>query len=330
MKLVIFIMLIYNAENAFGQKATQQDYINSYHKLAQKEQLRTGVPAAITLAQGILESENGESTLATKSNNHFGIKCKNNWTGEKVYHNDDLRGECFRKYETVEQSFADHSDFLKNSDRYANLFELNINDYVGWSRGLKAAGYATNPVYAEKLIQLIEKLELHKFNDLGYSINTNNTANLTFHAEDKNLEDAPTEATDKSATSVKVVNVEQPIAVLNKETTNNRTKAIYLPKGSSLLAVAIHYDIPLNKLLEFNDLPKNTNDILPIESIIYLQRKRKESDKPTYAVQEATTMHQIAQKIGVRLDSLQKMNQGMQPNNIKAGTIIITQSKIKK
>src|SRR5258705_3363489 len=143
-------------------RMTQRDYIDKYKNDAVKDMLKTGVPASITLAQGLFESESGNSDLAREANNHFGIKCHNEWTGETFHKDDDEKNECFRKYNSVLESFDDHSNFLRTRDRYAFLFALDITDYKGWARGLKKAGYATNPEYAQKLIKIIEDFQLHE------------------------------------------------------------------------------------------------------------------------------------------------------------------------
>lgn len=138
-------------------------YVLQYAELAQKEMKKYGIPASITLAQGLLESQAGIGELALKSNNHFGIKCHKGWRGARVSHDDDAKGECFRKYKKVEQSYRDHSEFLRNRERYSDLFKLKKRDYVSWAHGLKKAGYATDPQYAYKLISLIERYELWQF-----------------------------------------------------------------------------------------------------------------------------------------------------------------------
>ena len=157
--LLFFLMLC----PSYATKEPQEAYISRYSALAVYEMYRSGVPASITLAQGMLESGNGLSELAVKGNNHFGIKCHNNWTGGKMYHDDDAKGECFRKYTAPEHSYRDHSDFLRYRDRYKFLFDLEITDYKGWAHGLKKAGYATDPSYPSKLIKLIETYQLYLY-----------------------------------------------------------------------------------------------------------------------------------------------------------------------
>ena len=149
------------------KKMTREDYIDAYKNMAIAEMHRSGVPASITLSQGMLESDNGNSRLARKGNNHFGIKCHNGWKGGKIYHDDDERKECFRKYDSVYESYEDHSDFLRGSTRYAFLFELNPADYEGWAKGLKKAGYATNPSYSSLLVKIIEENQLHQYDLTG-------------------------------------------------------------------------------------------------------------------------------------------------------------------
>src|ERR1035437_4308544 len=162
-KTVLLIASLFSISVIRSQVITKEQYIDMFKDIAMQEMKRTGVPASITLAQGILESENGNSDLTKQSNNHFGIKCKSNWTGPKIYHDDDAIGECFRVYSSSEESYRDHSDFLKQGSRYAFLFQLAPIDYKGWAYGLKQAGYATNPQYPDILIQNIEKYGLQQY-----------------------------------------------------------------------------------------------------------------------------------------------------------------------
>ena len=156
-KLGIAILFLSISFCAHAQRITAEQYIEQYKDIAISEMKRTGVPASITLAQGILETESGNGDLVKRSNNHFGIKCKNTWTGESVFHDDDANGECFRAYTNAEDSYRDHSDFLRSNKRYAFLFGFEATDYKNWARGLKKAGYATNPRYPDILIKNIEQ-----------------------------------------------------------------------------------------------------------------------------------------------------------------------------
>lgn len=194
---LLFFLLLHTVGAAFGQREiTREEYIATYAPLAIEHHKKYGIPASVKMAQAIIESSYGNSELARKSNNHFGIKCKNNWTGEKVYHDDDALGECFRCYTAVEDSFRDHSEFLKNSPRYAGLFELKADDYKGWAHGLKRAGYATSPTYASVLIKCIEDWELYLLDEDEYPLYVAgvqpvtflNTAAIQYSAEPVNMD----------------------------------------------------------------------------------------------------------------------------------------------
>jgi len=165
MKFSLFFGLLFFSINCFSQSITH-DYINKYKNIAIEEMRLYKIPASITLSQAILESANGESYLAKNANNHFGIKCHSSWDGDKIYYDDDLENECFRKYDNYKESFRDHSLFLSNSDRYLSLFSLSITNYKSWARGLKKAGYATNPKYANLLIDIIKKYNLNDFDNI--------------------------------------------------------------------------------------------------------------------------------------------------------------------
>lgn len=187
MKIFFSILLFFfSVTISVAQKdSAVQAYISQYAPLAIDEQIRTGIPAAIKLAQAIHESGAGKGDLALRSNNHFGIKCKSNWTGATAYHDDDEKGECFRAYDSVAVSFRDHSDFLKGSSRYANLFTLEPTNYKGWADGLRKAGYATNPKYPVLLVKLIEEYDLNRFTVEGLAIQNPQPAKIENGGEDK-------------------------------------------------------------------------------------------------------------------------------------------------
>ena len=166
MKQVVLTLFCALLALSLSAQSVQQQYIEKYAPVAVAEMQRSGVPASITLAQGLLESGSGRSTLATKGNNHFGIKCHSKWTGDTIHADDDRKNECFRKYKSADESFRDHSDFLRYSDRYKFLFELERTDYKGWAYGLKQAGYATDPTYASKLIKYVEDYNLSRYDTL--------------------------------------------------------------------------------------------------------------------------------------------------------------------
>lgn len=165
-QLIVVAMVVAVATPVGAQQAlTRAQYIEKYAPMAVESQLLYGIPASITLAQGCLESGNGNSRLAREANNHFGIKCGGSWDGPSLAHDDDAPQECFRKYESVAESYVDHALFLSERERYRSLFDLDPKDYKGWARGLKAAGYATNPAYADLLIRIIEENNLQRFDN---------------------------------------------------------------------------------------------------------------------------------------------------------------------
>lgn len=304
MKRNHFILLLLLTSASYGQNSeVVRKYIETYKDLAMQEMLRTGVPASITLAQGIHESGAGNSKLALSSNNHFGIKCKSNWTGETVRHNDDAKGECFRKYPSPEDSYKDHSDFLKNGVRYASLFTLDPEDYSGWASGLKKAGYATNPKYPQVLIKLIEDYGLQEYSLLA----------LNKAKSEQNGIGAAEAVTPVTGDIVPVANkgtkINKPFHVMNYpegEFKLNDTKVVFVKKGISFLALAKQYDIDLSKLFEFNDMEEAEQS--GKDQLIYLQRKRKTGNQDFHIVQPGETLHDIAQEEAIRLESLVELN----------------------
>lgn len=297
------------------------EYINTYRQLAIEEMLRTGVPASITLAQGIHETEAGRSELVLKSNNHFGIKCKSNWDGGRVYHDDDAEGECFRSYGSPKDSYADHSDFLKKNQRYSFLFELDPEDYKGWAYGLKKAGYATNIKYSQILIKLIEDYNLQDYTLIALG--------KLKPSDDFYVTTAPGPAmpvlTSSSPSSVlppPSSNLPPPSAALpslssiypSGEFQINATRVVVATAGTAWLSIAQKYDIPLARLLDFNDAKEE--EILINDQLVFLQRKRKKGEKQEHVVVEGETLYSIAQSEGLRLESLleyNKMDVSMQP-----------------
>jgi LysM repeat protein len=303
--------------SAISQKISTKDYISQYKEIAIQEMVRSGVPAAITLAQGVLETESGNSVLVKKSNNHFGIKCKAEWTGRKVYHDDDESGECFRQYDSSEHSYRDHSDFLRTRAHYAFLFSLDPTDYKGWAHGLKKAGYATNPRYPQILIKTIEDYQLNDYTLEGM----------------KNIPDYKVFVLQQSAPKSKVerivdntiTKVEELIYPKNiKLKTYNGLKAVQVDSGTSLLALAIKFQIDLEDLLDYNDLLED--GILDKTSWIYLQRKRFEALQPTYKVKLNDNLYDICQSLGIQLSYLMAYNGVNEGDYLKPGTVLSLKS----
>ena len=300
LKISIAILFSFCSVAALAQRLTIEEYVEQFKDIAMNEMRRSGVPASITLAQGILESENGNSELVKKSNNHFGIKCKSNWTGESVTHDDDANGECFRAYTNAGDSYRDHSDFLKANQRYASLFKLDPTDYAGWARGLKKAGYATNPKYPELLIKYIEQNNLQQYSLLV--LNKLPESDIATANENKTV-------TQVSAIENKPLPVIQNAVISadpGKIISINNTKCVYAKKGTSLLAIADKNNISLSKLMDFNDMTEE--GLLGKDQYIYLAKKSKTGDQEFYIAQSAETMYDVAQLTGVQLKYLLEYN----------------------
>jgi len=290
-----------------------QEYIDTYKDIAVREMKRVGIPASITIAQGILETENGNSDLVKKSNNHFGIKCKNDWTGSSVFHDDDAQGECFRKYQTAEDSYHDHSNFLRGSSRYAFLFQLAPSDYKGWAYGLKKAGYATNPRYPDILIKNIEDFNLQQYDQLAGDVKP--VFDSAKHKETVNTAIIPVVYTEMNI-------VENAASIKAGRTLFNNLKAVFAPKAASLLAIATQFDIPLAKLLEYNDLKED--GLLKQEQWIFLEKKMKTGNRDFHIAGQGETLYNIAQINAVQLEYLLQYN-----NNIGKDEVIKRGTKVR-
>lgn len=268
-----------------------QDYFDLYDDVAVEQMQKYGIPASITLAQGVLESGAGKSDLARKGNNHFGIKC-NGWTGRKTYHDDDELQECFRAYDNAYQSYVDHSVFLKSSPRYSRLFELKQTDYKGWAKGLKACGYATSPTYAQKLINIIELYQLYKYDKKGGFD----------HFQIHQLEQGD----------------------LRHVYSFNDNYYVVAKKGDTFRSIADDVNISYRKLAKFNERDKDD----PIEEgeRIWLKKKRrkgpKEYKRTPHKVAPGESMYSISQYYGIRLKNLYKINELPPTYVIKTGDIL--------
>ncbi len=308
---LLLICFVCSHSGLLAQNAAVVQYINTYKFMAIREMQRTGVPASIKLAQGILETQAGGSDLVKRSNNHFGIKCKTGWSGEKVYHDDDERGECFRAYATAEDSYRDHSDFLKRSQRYAFLFQLDPTDYRDWAKGLKKAGYATNPKYTQQLVKYIEDYDLQLYTLVALG--------------KKKLEDAPSlyavnnEVVPVISTAVLAgdstidMQPEMPLKPLRLRYPEgvfriNDTRVVVVSAGTPLLAVAEQYNVKYSHLLDFNELAEG-DDIIRKDQLIFLQRKRRQGANAFHIARQGETWHDIAREEAVRLDYLLVYNQ---------------------
>jgi LysM repeat protein len=333
-RIFLFAIILISFVSARAQTPEDiQNYINAYKDIAMNEMRRTGVPASISLAQGILESAAGTSDLTKQSNNHFGIKCKLDWTGQVIYHDDDEKSECFRVYSCAADSYKDHSDFLKNRPNYAFLFQLDPTDYEGWAKGLKKAGYATENDYPERLMELIVNNHLQDYTlavtqktiPISQPIISSNTTN-----EDNTETAAATDAQQNNDEPI-TINYSKPVKEKTEDAEEtalypsgifhiNQTKVIYAKSGTSLFALASNYNVEYSKLLEFNELDKE--DILNRNYLIFLERKPKKGVNDFHIVAENETIENIAQTEGVRLENLLAYNHLSRGNEPAAGSKI--------
>lgn len=306
MNRIIFIILLLTGHNAaLAQRISIEEYIAQFKETAMQEMQRSGVPASITLAQGILESESGNSELVKKSNNHFGIKCKSTWSGDSVSHDDDATGECFRAYTDAIESYRDHSDFLRGNRRYGFLFSIDPADYQAWAKGLKKAGYATNPRYPELLTRYIEQYNLQQY--------TLAVLNKLPFSETGSISSTETTMPVLTVEKKPEQEVEKPLQFDNGGvlTSINDVKCVFVGKGTSLLKVANDNKISLSKLLEFND--REDDGLLNKAGYIYLRKKSKTGAASFYIVQPGESLYDVAQATGMQLKYL------LEYNNLKPG-----------
>ncbi len=290
--LILFSGILLFTSSAWSQKKlTTEDYIALYKDIAIKKMKDYKIPASITLAQGILESGNGNSRLARKANNHFGIKCHKGWKGKTIYMDDDAKNECFRKYKKAEDSFRDHSLFLTQRGRYSFLFEYDTDDYKAWAKGLKKAGYATNPKYPELLIRIIERNKLYQY-------------------DKKSKGKKVKKSTDKSSfvpvsTNYKKVGESEAGRPIYK---NNGKKLVLIKKGDTFNKLAREFDMYTWQFYKYNEVDKK--HILQIREVIYLEKKKRKAEKKYkyHKVKQGETIHEISQRYGVRLKNLRNRN----------------------
>lgn len=351
MKLRVTILALFFSTVSFSQNTKTAAYIEQYKEIAIQEMIRSGVPASITLAQAVLESQSGESDLVKRSNNHFGIKCKPEWTGARTYHDDDAKGECFRVYDNPEASFKDHSDFLRTRAHYQFLFKLAPTDSEGWAKGLKKAGYATLPTYPQKLIKIINEYNLNQYNTMALA-RLNQAPQKTDKVDAEMYVKPPIEnnsSGNSSAIIIKPIVEEEPstsetyIPGAGKTEvkrsskygsanfpeglfTINQTNVVFAKAGTSLLALANQYNISLGQLLNYNEM--QPQDILAEDELIFLERKQKKGEQAFHIVQPGQTLLLIAQLNGVRLDQIllyNKIEKNIQPT---AGSKVYLKSPV--
>lgn len=297
--LVSVLFLLLTIASVSAQKMSRAEYINAYKDIAIGQMKSHAIPASIILAQACLESGDGNSTLAKKANNHFGIKC-HDWKGDTFLHTDDSINECFRKYRFAEESFKDHSDFLRYRERYRSLFDLDPTDYKAWAYGLKRAGYATNPNYAQLLIKIIEDYSLFKYDIL--------------HSE---LPPSPAAIIDEKVITKERGKSEYHFTLNRTLLSKNGILFVIAGQGESYSSIAAEFNLFTSELLKFNDLKKDT----PIKdgTTVYIERKRSKGDKnlSKHIAEQGESIYDISQKYAIRLDKLYKINgfkKGFEPD----------------
>lgn len=302
MKLLSVIILFFSAIQLglANGKFTVEEYISTWSETAVEQMVEHGIPASITLAQGILESSYGNSYLARKGNNHFGIKC-HDWTGPTIHKDDDKKNECFRKYKSAKDSYHDHSKFLTSRSRYAELFTLDKTDYSSWAKGLKKAGYATNPKYDKLLIDLIAKHNLAQYDQKG----------LLIEPEPLNIKLDPDLITGTTEKRAILVN-------------SNRTKYVVARDGDTFYRVASEFGLTLRQLHKYNDFPK-TKTTLDSGDLIYLMPKAKKSKaQEKVKVDQEKSLWLVSQEYGIKLKSLMEHNNITSPDALLAsGEVVI-------
>jgi len=356
MKQTILLILIFCTSIQIGRAQNNKTtiaYIDQFKAIAMKEMKRTGVPASITLAQAIVESNSGESNLAKNHNNHFGIKCKSDWTGAKAYQDDDAKQECFRAYEAAELSFKDHSNFLKNRPNYVDLFLLDPVDDTAWAYGLKKAGYATAADYPKKLLKIIDDYELAQYNfpELENEIEEEEASTKVLADTpvkktpsdapvNKVLADTPVKKTPSDVPVNKVLadtpktKVVDDIPTVQKDTVPSQPKYNY-PEGRfrinqvpvilgkenmSFLEIAFKYNVPLYKLFEYNDI--NKSNLLERDQLIFLAPKKKSGATSFHTVKYSTSLQEISQLEGIQLSVLKLYNPQL-TDPVKEGTKVL-------
>lgn len=333
-RLFLLVSLLVLSKFSAQTWATEDQYIQKFAQYAVEEMEKYKIPASITLAQGLLETGGGQSRLAQEGKNHFGIKCKEDWTGKTMKHTDDAPNECFRVYDDPKQSYEDHSIFLATRKYYTNLFNLDMKDYKAWAHGLKKAGYATNPRYASILIGKIERYKLYEFDEVNskevlYAVlkkypdlkdDRSFMAQLE-PAKKKKAEPVtvkvPYKATSYAQQQKRVERIKSKAEVLNsiliKSHPNGGLKYVVIPEDTNVQFIANKFKISDSKLTKWNDLQ---SDILRKDDIVFLEAKNSDGNTPTYKAEFGEDMHDIAQKFGVKLNKLyskNRMDEGQKP-----------------
>ncbi len=310
--LILFLVVFTSV--AQSENLTRAQYIDKYKELAIRNMIEFNIPASVTLAQACLESGNGNSELAKRSNNHFGIKCHSDWKGRRTYHDDDKKGECFRVYDEVYESYADHSRFLQRP-RYAKCFELKITDYKAWAHELKNAGYATNPKYPQLLIKIIEESKLYEIDEEALKRKKGGDKHLA-----KNTKPQKTKSKNNDFEQVDLFG-----NAINIQKTKNNIKYIEAKPNENPESIARRLELGLWQIKSYNNIGKDYR--FSEGERVYIQPKRRKASEEFHKVVEGETMWQISQKHGVKLNTLYRNNRMKKGEEPKVGEILHLQKR---
>ena len=317
MKKLTLLLILSFPLALHAQRITPEEYIQTYKDIAMREMRDHKIPASITLAQGLLESGAGNSALAREAKNHFGIKCHKGWTGKTYTMDDDEKDECFRKYSNAEESFRDHSEFLCGRSRYAALFDLDITDYEGWAKGLKAAGYATNPKYAQLLIDRIELYDLAKYDKIALGQMTDDNVLPDIAPEDELLELAFS-PDDRAAYELVDMTAEKRFIY-----ENNGVRFAYAKEGETPEGLAKAFGVKLKKLCEYNLVRRPDEMVFHSGDVVYLaQLKNKNWKAKKHTVEEGETLRDVALRYAVKPEKIMKKNGLAEGQRLHTGQVL--------
>lgn len=321
-KLVVAVFIVFSSMHglAVDEKISAADYIESWKNEAIYQMVMHKIPASITLAQGLLESGNGNSRLAIEGNNHFGIKCHSDWSGGKIYEDDETKNECFRKYKNASESFEDHSLFLLRK-RYEPLFKLDIDDYKGWAKTLKQCGYATNPKYPDLLIGLIERYDLTQYDKEGLAHIKKGTVPDRPYGAATAKRNEPKEKHKRSTTKEKEQRTE--ITLSNSrdvKLSDNNIKFILAKKGDTPESIARELQLGVWQITSYNDIQKSY--AFSEGEMVYIQPKRNKATVDNYTVKPGDTLRSISQTFGVKQKKILKKNNLDANTDLRSGTIL--------
>ena len=319
-KIILIVLCIFCAfpSYSFTDELTRQEYIDMWKEEAVYQMVTHGIPASITLAQGILESRDGNSRLAKEGNNHFGIKCHSDWEGKRIYEDDDQRNECFREYRNARESFDDHSDFLKKK-RYSSLFELDITDFKGWAKGLKECGYATSPEYAKLLIRIIEENDLQQYDEQGVLYaRRKEVPDRRANSEQPNLASSEKKRNKRDVSKQSEERSEITLSGSHEvKVSGNNIRFIIAREGDTPESIAHEIDLNVFILNRFNDF--DSQQKLQPGDIVYLQPKRMKASEAEHLAVSGDSWQSVSQHYGVKLKQLCKLNAATPDQVIEPG-----------